>query len=375
MAGRRGNSEGTIRKREADGRWEARFVDVDGKRRSIYGKTRQEVARLLTTALRDREQGMTAYTDRQTLAQYLPSWLEKVRHQVKASTYMKYETAVRLRLLPGLGKIALTKLTSQRVQDFYSRKLAEGMSGSAVSNMHGVLSHALQDALRLGLVHRNVCTVVDLPRLVHREIHPLTEEQARVFLEAVAGDRFESLYILALSTGMRRGELLALRWADMDLEKAAIQVAANIQRMPDGWKMDRTKTRHSRRRIALTPTAVTALRQHRLRQAEERLRLGPVWADLDLVFPDLAGKIQNPISFVDKRFKPLLKKAGLPNIRFHDLRHTCATLLLGRGVNPKVVSEMLGHATIAITLGMYGHVLPHMQEQAAALMDKMLWGS
>jgi integrase len=300
--------------------------------------------------------------------------LEKVRHEVEPSSYGKYEREVRLRLAPGLGKVQLSKLTPQQVQAFYARKLNEGASASTVAYMHGVLAHALYDALRLGLLHRNVCDVVDAPRVLRREIHPLTEEQMRTLLAAAEGDRLQAPYVLALSTGMRRSELAALHWDAVDVDDAVVHVRANLQKVPGGGARRKPKTKHSRRTIALTAAAVEALRRHRLRQAEERLRLGPVWADPDVVFPNTVGNLFDPDHLVHREFKPLLRRSGLPDIHFHDLRHTCATLLLARGVNPKVVSEMLGHASIAITLGTYGHVLPHMQKQAAALMDEMLGG-
>lgn len=371
---RRGNSEGTIRKR-SDGRWEARYLGTDGNRRSVYGKTRQEVVRLLAAAVRDRDAGLTALTDRQTVEQYLTSWLEKVQHQVDPSSHMRYEREIRLRLVPGLGDVQLSKLTGQQVETLYARKLKEGVTTSSVRYMHVVLHRALNDAVRLGLVHRNVCSMVDIPRLIRQEMMPLTEEQARILLEAAAGDPFEAVYVLALHTGMRRGELLALKWANVDLDNATLQVQATLQDTLGGWVIASPKTKHSRRKIALGPTVVEALRRHRVCQAEDRLCVGPAWSDQDLVFSNAVGGIMNPYNFVQRQFKALLKRANLPEIRFHDLRHTAATLLLARGVNVKVVSEMLGHSNIGITLNIYGHVLPHMQQEAAHIMDRALRGS
>jgi integrase len=181
----------------------------------------------------------------------------------------------------------------------------------------------------------------------------------------------EALAVMALATGMREGELLALRWPDLDLDRATLLVQANLIWTPGGFEFEEAKTAHSRRRIALPRTAVDALRMHRARQAEERLRLGAAWTDLDLVFVNTLG---GPYDASNLRnwFYRVLKRAGLPRVRFHDLRHTAATLLLARGVNVKVVSEMLGHANVGITLSIYGHVLPHMQQQATDTMDAVL---
>jgi integrase len=184
MSGKRGNSEGTIRKR-GDGRWEARYVDLDGKRRSLYCKTRQEVARLLAQAIRDREQGITALTERQTMGQYLASWVETVKHAVKAGSYVRYEQVVRLHLVPELGNVPLAKLTAQHVKALYAKKLSDGSSSACVRYMHILLHSALDGAMRLGLVHHNVADMVDKPRKRHREMSILSESQARALSGSV----------------------------------------------------------------------------------------------------------------------------------------------------------------------------------------------
>jgi integrase len=235
-----------------------------------------------------------------------------------------------------------------------------------------MLHRALKDALRLGLVQRNVTEMVNVPRREHREMSTLSEEQSRWFLDTVVGDRFEAHYVLALTTGMRQGELLALRWQDVDLERATLQVRLNVQEAGGKCILAEPKTPYSRRSIALSQLVVGALRAHRVLQNEERLALGPVWnTSFDLVFPNTIGGIMIPDNLAKRSFKRFLAKAGLPDMRFHDLRHTAATLLLSRGINPKVVSEMLGHADISITLRVYAHVTPHMQQAAADVMDAL----
>jgi integrase len=372
---RRGNSEGTITRRK-DGRWEARISLPDGRRKSFYGKTRQEVAKRLSEARHEVDRGFPLPDERLTVGQHLASWFEGTRLYVKPSTMRRYREFVLVHLIPGLGPISLSKLTVQQVQAFYARKLTAGMAGTTLYHLHTILRQALKQAVKLGLVPYNVTDQMKAPRRTDREMAPLTEDQAQRFCAIVAGDQFEALYTLALTTGMREGELLALRWPDVDLEQASLVVRMGLQRDGTHYSLAETKTAHSRRRIGLSKTAVAALRAHWLRQQEERLALGPAWnATLDLVFPNTIGDVMNAKNFVRQSFKKALVKAGLPNIRFHDLRHTAATILLSHGVNVKVVSEMLGHADVSTTLRTYAHVIPHMQQAAADVMDALFWNA
>lgn len=371
MAGKRGNNEGSITKRK-DGIWEARISLEDGKRKSFYARTRQEAVRKLAAATRDRDAGLPMLGDQQTVGQYLISWLEAAKPTIRERTWVRYESYVRLHAIPVLGSVRITKLTAQQVQLLYAQKLTEGLSTTSVHHLHAVLHRALKAALRLGLVQRNVLDMVEVPSIAHHEMTTLTEAQAQILLATSSGERLEALYVLALATGMRQGELLALRWHDVDLEAKTLQVRFSVHYTKGGYVFTEPKTKYSRRRIALSRIAVEALRRHRTRQLQERLALGETWEDLDLVFPNTVGKPLDAVNLVKYWFYPLLKRAGLPQIRFHDLRHTAATLLLARGINPKVVSEMLGHSHVAVTLGIYSHVLPHMQQQAADAMDAAL---
>jgi integrase len=226
----------------------------------------------------------------------------------------------------------------------------------------------------LGTALGPVSEMADVPRMAEHELHVLDREQVRRLLETASGDRLEALYVLAISTGMRQGELLALRWSDVDLDQRTVRVRSTLQRTKeDGYILAAPKTKGSRRQITLSTTARDALRAHRARQAAERLAAGPAWlGKYDLVFLNSVGNPLDGMNLLHYHFYPLLNRAGLPRIRFHNLRHTAATLLLGRGVNPKIVSEMLGHASIGITLDIYSHVLPDMQAQAAAAMGAAL---
>jgi integrase len=374
---RRGNREGSIRQR-ADGRWEAQISLGSGQRRSLYGKTRQEVAAKLASALRDHARGLpVARDERQTVGAYLQSWLDTMRPpRTEATTWERRETYVRLHITPTLGATRLVHLSAQQVQALYAAKLADGrLSATTVRHIHATLHVALQAALRLGLVPRNVTDLVEKPRAARQEMHVWTPAQARTFLATTEGTRNHALWALALSTGMRQGELLALRWRDVNLDHAALSVTASLQRPKTGLVLKASpKTRTSRRRIVLAPQVVMALRTHHTVQQAEQVRAGAAWQDGDFVFCNEIGGAYHHANLDRYQFKPLIRRAGLDVIRFHDLRHTAATTLLAQGVNPKIVSEMLGHASVGITLDLYSHVLPSMQQQAAEAMATALWG-
>jgi integrase len=373
-SGRRGNQEGSITQL-SDGRWQARVTLENGRRKAYYARTRQEVQTKLTSALHDRDLGLPIVAERQTVGQYLASWLESVKHSIRPSTWTRYAELLNRHVVPAVGKVALARLTPQQLQALYAAKLAEGLSPTTVHHLHAVLHRALGTAERLELVPRNVSELVERPRMAHHEMAVLSPEQVRALLAAAAGNRLEALYVVAVTTGMRQGELLALKWADVDLDRSTVHVRATLRRTKgEGFVFTPPKTARSRRRIRLSPVAVEAVRQHRARQAEERLRLGSAWDDQDLVFANEVGRPIEAQNLMARSFRPLLKKAGLPPIRFHDLRHTAATLLLGRGINPKIVSELLGHASVTITLDRYSHVLPDMQQAATAAMDAILRG-
>lgn len=370
---KRANGEGTIYKR-GDGRWCASVTLDGGRRKSFYGERREDVARKLSTALKAHQDGLPLPAERQTVAQYLASWLESVRPSLRFRTYQKYEELVRLHALPVLGRIALARLGPQHLQRLYTDRLEAGQSPTSVRHLHALLHRALGQAMRWGLLARNVADLVTAPKGQRREMMALAPEQARALIEAAADDRLEALYVLALTTGMRQGELLALRWRDIDLTAGTVQVRGSLQRLPDGLSIVEPKTASSRRHVAITKTAVGALRRHRAAQAEERLSLGAAWEDSDMVFANEIGRPIEVRNLIRRSFLPLLKRAELPRIRFHDLRHTAATLLLGQGVHPKVVAEMLGHSRISTTLDLYSHVTPTMQRQATEALDAVLEG-
>ncbi len=369
---RRGRGEGTIRLR-SDGRWEA-TTTLGTQRKSFYGKTRREVTEKLHQAQRDYEQSQFIGDARQTVEQYLTSWLEMKRPEIKDTTYRSYEMMARVHIIPVIGKIKLSALTAQHVQRMIAVALTE-CSGTTVGDVYGLLHQALRAAERLGLVARDVSERVSRPRAERHEMQPLSPDEVNLFLETARGHWLEALFRLALTTGMRQGELMALRWRDVDLDGRRLSVVATMLYRQGEPVYSTPKTKRSRRQIALAAEMVSALQRHQHQQRAWRLRAGPAWQGdrYDAVFSDELG-----FPLHGKRavyaFKQLLAEVGLPERRFHDLRHTCATLLLARGVHPKIVSEMLGHSTVSITLDRYSHVLPHMQEDAArAIGETLQW--
>ena len=373
--GKRGNGEGGISRRK-DGLYMARYTvqtPTGPKRKTIYGKTRREVDEKLTAAKADRDRGLLFDADSLTVGRYLERWLaDSVRDTVKATTYETYERLMRLHLVPTLGRLKLKNLTPTHVRGLYREKLDSGLSPSSVQRIHALLHMALKQAVNDGLIPRNVTDPVKPPRQSRKEMKTLTPEQAHVFLQAAKDDRLGALYIVAIHTGLRQGELFGLSWDDIDLEAGTLSVHRTLSGAKGGPKFTTPKNNKTRR-VRLTPQAAEALRDHRKRQLEKRLRLAGLWQDQGLVFCSTVGTPLSRHNVYKRSFKPLLERASFPRaFRFHDLRHTFATLMACSGGHAKVVQEMLGHATINITLDLYSHVLPDMQENAVDRLGAML---
>ncbi|GHO51693.1 tyrosine-type recombinase/integrase [Ktedonobacter robiniae] len=305
-------------------------------------------------------------------------WLELSQKQsVRERTFERYEEIVRLHIVPVVGRVQLQKLSAQHVQSLYTKKLDEGFSPTTVRTIHNVLHKALSTAMRWGLISRNVCKFVDPPQKKRYEVQSLTLEQIHALLAASEGHRMEALFKLALATGLRRGEIMGLKWQDIDFQKGVLQVRRVLSRTPSkieglGYKEADPKTQRSRRSIVVASFALEALKCHRELQLEAKSKAGAAWQEHDYVFCTSIGTHLNPTRDILDELKGLLQKAGLPDIRFHDLRHSAATLLLSLGVHPKVVQELLGHSQISMTLDIYSHVLPNMQRDAIELLNQAL---
>jgi integrase len=273
--------------------------------------------------------------------------------------------------------VKLSKLSPANVQALYAAKLNSGLKPSSVRSIHAVLHCALEQAVKWNLIPRNPARAADPPKIREDEITPLDSEQARKFLDAASGEKFEALYVLSLTTGLRMGEALGLKWTDIDLDAETLRVNRQLQRMrKDGGKAGKLSFSEpknaSRRAVDLPARAVRALRAHRKLQLKEKLETGALYEDQGLVFATGKGTPLDAQNVVNRHFKPLLRRAGLPNIRWHDLRHTCATLLLSRGTHPTYVQKLLGHASVQLALDRYSHWMPSMGKHTANAMDEAL---
>ena len=387
MAKRRGNNEGSIVKRN-DGRWMARIsVGRDPKsgtlkRAYFYGKTRQEVAEQLTKALHDHKQGTFAAPHKLTLGAWLDTWLiDYKKPRIRPVTFDTYTLLVRRHLKPSLGHIALRELRPEHVHRYQNEKGKQGLDARTIRLHHVVLSNALAQAEKNGLVTRNVCRLVVPPRHTRKERGTLTVEQVTTqFLPALQDDRLYAAYLTLFMGGLRRGELLGLRWQDIDLTAGVLHVRQTLVRVcthAAGTKtrlvFQEPKTETSRRAVPLPEVCLAALRHHKARQAEGRLLLGQAYQKHGLVFAQADGTPIDPRR-INLYFTQALKRAGLPAIRLHDARHTYATWMLEQGVSPKVVQTMLGHSSISITLDVYSHVSLALEKQAAATLNAALTG-
>lgn len=356
--------------------------DRRGRRRQKWHTvrgTKRDAEQELSRILRELDTGTYVEPTRLTVGEFLEQWLEShARRAVSAKTFERYAEIARKHLIPALGAHRLVDLRPLHVQTCYGEALVSGrrdgrggLSAQTVVHHHRVLKQALKQAVRWQLLARNPADAVDPPRAQPTQPLALDEAATATLLRAAAGSRLYVPVLLAVATGLRRGELLALRWEDVDLAGARLSVCRALEQTREGLSFKVPKTPRSRRSIALPALLVEALREHRKEQAEARLRFGPVYQDMGLLCPAVDGTPWNPRAFT-KAFSVLARRAGFEGVRFHDLRHAHASHLLRYGVHPKVVSERLGHATVAITLDRYSHVLPGLQEDAALKVDAAL---
>jgi integrase len=355
---------------------------VTGKRRqqwqTIKG-TKRDAERELRKLLESLEAGSYIKPTRLTLGEWLNRWWQSyVSTHTSPRTADSYRAQLLAHIIPSLGGISLRHLQPQQLQSYYAEMLSNGrmdgkggLSARTVLYQHRILSEALSHAVRMDLIARNVAEAVAPPRASRHRMNTLAPEDLPRFLEAAQDTPYYVLFFTAVYTGMRLGELLGLRWCDVDLDMASIHVVQALYKRCGICKMVEPKSAHSRRQIAMSPSLALLLRQYKADQSVEAARLGKHRSDNELVFCYLDG---SPLDsgVVSKALGKVLSKAGLPHIRFHDLRHTHATFMLKSGVHPKIVSERLGHASITITLDTYSHVLPGLQEAAAERLDKML---
>jgi len=347
------------------GKYKYQWVSVKG--------TKKDAEKRLSEILHQLDNGTFLKPGKTTLAEYLEKWLsDYAKPNLSPRGYERYESICRVHLTPSLGNIPLTQLKPEHLQRHYTDKLNNGLSALTVRYHHTVLHKALQTAIKWGLVNRNVADGVDVPRTCRNEMQTWDEYEINRFLETTKDSPYYTLFHTALFTGMRRSELLALRWCDVDFIFSQISVSRSLHHLKDGsYVFTQPKSAKSKRTIALSSFAIVALREHREKQEVIRLTIGKPLLESDLVFSTPEGKPLRP-NTISRAWATLATRAGVKVIRLHDARHTHASLMLKSGVHPKIVQERLGHASIQITLDTYSHVAPGLQEAAAAQFDKLV---
>jgi integrase len=367
--GRRAKGEGTIYKR-SDGKWcgaiTTRRSDGSAKRSVLYGRTQNAVLQKLRALRARADETVELKSDTLSTGDFLERWLgDCVRVQCRPATYQLYSLLVKRHIAPHIGKVRLAHLAASDVSNLYTRLKSLGASERMVQMVHARLHSALKQAVRWELAFRNVSDLVDPPRAERKQMRALDRDEVRRFLETARGVQLYALYVLAVTTGLRQGELLALQWPDIDFKRGTLSVRHTLLEVNNRLVLGEPKTRASKRLVTLPKIALSALEEQSLRSGTSAPR--PIW-----VFADSNGGPLRKSNLIRRSFKPLLEAASLPNIRFHDLRHTAATLLMAEGVHPKVVQERLGHSSIGLTLDTYSHVLPSMQNEAADKLDAAL---
>jgi integrase len=378
------NGEGCVYQR-TDGRWAAVLSD-GGKRKTFYGATADEVQDKLTRARNQQLDNIPFTDERLTVSHWLTTWLRNVRPPATSpKTWVTYEGFVRLHLIPGLGSIRLTKLQAQDVRNFLSEKLDAGLSARTVRHLRACLRAALNQAISDDLIQRNAASKVKPPEIQPRTLDVYSPDEARQLLEAVRGHRLEALFAAAIGLGLRMGECLGVQWSDLDFTRGLLTVRHSLQRIKRVRRGDVVKEGEAKTERLLgqpkgkkihtlrLPTVVLdALRRHQSRQQEERSLAGTAWrGDSKFVFVSTVGTALEQRR-LDRVFKDLCDGAGLRRIRFHDLRHSAASLLIAQGVHPRMIQELLRHSSIQLTMDVYGHLLDQVQQETADKMDEIL---
>ncbi len=368
--------KGYLRKRTERGGWQICIwtgTKPDGRPARYWETVRSskaEAQRRLRELLSSMDKGIPVPSGRLTVAEHLRSWIEGAKTSCSQRTIDGYQSVVENHLIPVLGHIPLKDLQPQAIQAFYG-KGRETLSARTILTWHRILSQSMKYAVRQGYLGRNPCDLVVAPRAVKKAMRTLTPGEVEVLLKAVESNRFYPVIYMAINSGMRQAELLGLRWRDIDLDMLSVSVSQVLFKRRGVCMFKEPKTTGSRRRVAMTPKLAQFLREYRAEQESLHWHMGqPLTLD-DLVFANLDGKPLDPCTLTHT-FSRIARGAGLERVRFHDLRHTFASLMLLRGAKPKVISEALGHASVAFTMDTYSHIISGMQEDAMALLDDVL---
>ena len=378
-ATRTAQGSGTIRQRK-DGRWEARYTagrdPGTGKQvqRSIYGATEKEVLQKLQRVQVSITDGTYTEPSRITVGQWLDIWTKEYLGGVKANTKISYTATCKNHIKPDLNAVKLLSLSAHTIQASYNKLQKgtgnkKGLSPKTIKNIHGVLHKALQQAVKIGYLRFNPADAVELPRIVKKAIQPLDDEATTAFLTAVQGHKWEAVYLVTIFTGMRQGEVLGLTWSCIDFKRGSILIDRQLQKNRSTGQYELVTTKNDKsRRITPAPFVMEALKGQRRQQAEGRLMAGDLWNDTELVFTNEFGRNLAPVT-VYKHYKKIVDSIGIPESRFHDLRHSYAVAAIQSGDDIKTVQETLGHHTAAFTLDTYGHVTERMKQESAARME------
>ena len=372
MAKKRGHNEGSIFQRK-NGTWRAQ-VTVQGQRLSYSTKSKREAQAWVRKTLAQVDDGLTYQNAQTTLEEFMKNWLTSIESKLRSNTYKQYRQITQQHILPGLGKIKLKDLKPEHIQNRYNEMVKQGIGLRTVQLTHSVVHIALVHAVKLGVIPRNPDDATTPPKPSPKEMRFFDQDQVQQFLIIAKekNDKFYALYHLAISTGLRQAEIIGLKWSDMDWDKKTLQVQRQLTRKKGGsFEFTTPKTKAGKRTIILGPNTCDVLKVHRQNQFQLMLAAGKKWQDHDLIFTTSIGTPIDKYNLL-KSFKQLLRDAGLPEIRFHDLRHTAASLMLNSDIPVIVVSRRLGHSRPSITLDIYGHLIPGRQEEVAELMDELL---
>jgi integrase len=367
---KRSKQEGSLHQLPS-GSWRAQ-VYLDGQRISHTERTKHDAQDWLRKTQEKVKIGIDLKGAQITLEEFLAQWMTAKSTIRRRTTRTQYQITIRIHILPALGKIKLIDLRPEQIQKLYNTKLTEGLGPRMVEIIHSVLHGCLEHALKLGLISRNPTNATTPPRAESAEMRFYDEAQVSQFLSASQGERLEALYFLEIATGLRQSELLGLKWADIDWNRRSISIKRQLSRFKKEGYFTLPKTKAGRRMIILGANILEKLRQHWKAQQLERQFAGQRWQENDLVFPSTIGSPCDQGNLY-RDFRRIVVKAGLPPIRFHDLRHTAASLMLNHNIPPIVVSRRLGHYKASFTLDIYGHLIPEMQDEAADLMDELIF--
>jgi integrase len=353
--------------------------DESTGKRATYNKTvrgtKKDADKFLTGVLRQIDLGEFVEPSTITVNGFLDKWLDTMGSRVTAQTLRSYRYLAANHIRPVIGSRKMSSIHAWDIQQVYAEVEKKDLSACTVRHVYNVLTGAFSQAVKWRMLKSNPVKLAELPKETRKEMRPFWPEEAARFLKAAESNGFYALFALALTSGMRPSEYLGLKWEDVDIERGVVTVKRTMQsKIGGGWEFGDTKTPTSKRSIPLPQSTIKALGDHRRKQLEERMRRGHLYRNHDLVFANSDG---DPITLdrVRRQFQAVLKAAGLPaTIRVYDLRHTCATLLLAAGENPKVISERLGHSSVKMTLDVYSHVLPTMQQGAAEKLEKACFG-